>query len=78
MKKNIEQLGHEVEIAEDGLEEVRNYNWKELCILKPITFSGDICCNYYKKSFTEFINDADKAFYLTQKRGKNRITTGEE
>jgi len=63
---------------ERALEEVRNYNWKELGILKPITFSGGICCNYYKKSLTEFINDADKALYLAKKRGKNRITTGEE
>ena len=56
-----------------ALKEVNNYNWKDLGILKPITFSGGISCNYYEKSIIEFIDDADKALYLAKKEGKNRI-----
>ncbi|WGS64395.1 GGDEF domain-containing response regulator [Marinitoga aeolica] len=70
---------HEAKLAlERALESIRNYNWKKLGIIKPITFSGGICCNYIGKSLTEFINDADKALYLAKKLGKNRIITGEE
>ncbi|KAF2956217.1 diguanylate cyclase [Marinitoga sp. 38H-ov] len=63
---------------ERALKKVREYDWKKIGIIKPITFSGGVCCEYKGKSLTEFIDNADTALYLAKKLGKNRIITEEE
>ncbi|AEX86399.1 diguanylate cyclase [Marinitoga sp. 1135] len=60
------------------LESVRNYNWKDLGINLPVTFSAGVACNYQNKSATIFINTADKLLYRAKKKGKNRIIIEEE
>jgi len=53
------------------LENIRNYNWKELGIEK-VTMSAGVAQAVPGKSVTELIEMADKALYQAKRSGKDR------